>query len=38
VPTIASKTIEDAGALTKKRMETIDDETSDAAFDYSSVK
>src|SRR6202522_2295279 len=28
------QTIEDTGALTKKRMETIDDETSAAAIDY----
>ena len=28
------ETIEDTGPLTKKRMETIDDETSDAAIDY----
>ena len=31
---IGKQTIEDTGALTKKRMETIDDETSDAAIDY----
>jgi arylsulfatase A-like enzyme len=31
---IGKQTIEDTGALTKKRMETIDDETSDAAVDY----
>ena len=30
---IGKQTIEDAGALTKKRMETIDDETSAAAID-----
>jgi hypothetical protein len=28
---VGKQTIEDTGALTKKRMETIDDETSDAA-------
>src|SRR5205085_2725461 len=28
------QTIEDTGPLTRKRMETIDDETSDAAVDY----
>ena len=31
---IGKQTIEDTGALTRKRMETIDDETSDAAIDY----
>jgi len=31
---IGRQTIEDTGALTKKRMETIDDETSAAAIDY----
>ncbi len=31
---IGKQTIEDTGALTKKRMETIDDETSAAAVDY----
>jgi len=31
---VGKQTIEDTGALTKKRMETIDDETSDAAADY----
>ncbi|TDR85118.1 arylsulfatase [Enterovirga rhinocerotis] len=31
---IGLQTIEDTGALTKKRMETIDDETSAAAIDY----
>jgi arylsulfatase len=31
---IGKQTIEDTGPLTKKRMETIDDETSDAAIDY----
>ena len=31
---IGKQTIEDTGALTKKRMETIDDETSGAAIDY----
>ncbi len=31
---VGKQTIEDTGALTKKRMETIDDETSDAAIDY----
>ncbi|MBY0559346.1 arylsulfatase [Hyphomicrobium sp.] len=31
---IGKQTIEDTGALTKKRMETIDDETSSAAIDY----
>jgi arylsulfatase len=31
---IGRQTIEDTGPLTKKRMETIDDETSDAAVDY----
>ena len=31
---VGKKTIEDTGALTKKRMETIDDETSAAAIDY----
>jgi len=31
---IGKQTIEDTGALTKKRMETIDDETSTAAIDY----
>jgi arylsulfatase A-like enzyme len=31
---IGRQTIEDTGALTKKRMETIDDETSSAAIDF----
>jgi arylsulfatase len=31
---VGRQTIEDTGALTKKRMETIDDETSDAAVDF----
>jgi arylsulfatase len=31
---VGKQTIEDTGALTKKRMETIDDETTDAAVDY----
>src|SRR5216683_7006137 len=31
---IGKQTIEDTGALTKKRMETIDDETSTAAIDF----
>ena len=31
---IGKQTIEDTGALSKKRMETIDDETSDAAIDF----
>jgi arylsulfatase A-like enzyme len=31
---IGKQTIEDTGALSKKRMETIDDETSAAAIDY----
>ena len=31
---VGRQAIEDTGALTKKRMETIDDETSDAAVDY----
>jgi arylsulfatase A-like enzyme len=31
---VGKQTIEDTGALTKKRMETIDDETSVAAIDY----
>ena len=31
---LGKQTIEDTGALTKKRMETIDDETSAAAIDY----
>ena len=31
---IGKQTIEDTGPLTKKRMETIDDETSTAAIDY----
>jgi arylsulfatase A-like enzyme len=31
---VGKQTIEDTGALTKKRMETIDDETSEAAIDY----
>src|SRR4029453_13199668 len=30
----AERTIEDTGPLTKKRMETIDDETSGAAIDF----
>jgi len=32
--TIGKQTIEDTGALTKKRMETIDEETSSAAIDF----
>lgn len=31
---VGKQTIEDTGPLTKKRMETIDDDTSDAAVDY----
>jgi arylsulfatase A-like enzyme len=31
---VGKQTIEDTGPLTRKRMETIDDETSDAAIDY----
>src|SRR5215813_198271 len=31
---VGKQKIEDTGALTKKRMETIDDETSDAAVDF----
>ena len=31
---VGRQTIEDTGALTKKRMETIDDETSAAAIDF----
>src|SRR5262245_57495467 len=31
---VGKQTIEDTGALTKKRMETIDDETTDAAVDF----
>jgi arylsulfatase len=31
---VGRQTIEDTGALTRKRMETIDDETSDAALDF----
>jgi arylsulfatase A-like enzyme len=31
---IGGQRIEDTGALTKKRMETIDDETSAAAMDF----
>jgi arylsulfatase len=31
---VGKQTIEDTGALTRKRMETIDDETSDAAIDF----
>jgi len=31
---VGKQTIEDTGALTKKRMETIDDETSEAAIDF----
>ena len=31
---VGKQRIEDTGALTKKRMETIDDETSDAAIDF----
>ncbi len=31
---VGKQVIEDTGPLTKKRMETIDDETSDAAVDY----
>ena len=31
---VGKQTIQDTGALTKKRMETVDDETSDAAIDY----
>ena len=32
--TVAGGAIEDTGPLTKKRMETVDDETSDAAIDF----
>jgi arylsulfatase A-like enzyme len=31
---VGRQTVEDTGALTKKRMETIDDETSNAAIDF----
>jgi len=31
---VGKQTIEDTGALTKKRMETVDDETSEAAIDF----
>ena len=31
---VGRQTIEDTGPLTRKRMETIDDETSDAAIDF----
>lgn len=31
---VGKQTIEDTGALTKKRMETVDDETSSAAIDF----
>jgi arylsulfatase A-like enzyme len=31
---VGKQTIEDTGPLTKKRMETVDDETTDAAIDY----
>jgi arylsulfatase A-like enzyme len=31
---VGKQTIEDTGPLTKKRMETIDDETSAAAMDF----
>jgi arylsulfatase len=31
---VGKQTIEDTGPLTRKRMETIDDETTDAAIDY----
>jgi len=31
---VGKQTIEDTGALTKKRMETVDDETSQAAMDF----
>ncbi len=31
---VGKQTIEDSGPLTRKRMETIDDETSDAAIDF----
>jgi arylsulfatase A-like enzyme len=31
---VGKQSIEDTGALTKKRMETIDDETTDAAIDF----
>jgi arylsulfatase len=31
---VGKQTIEDTGALTKKRMETIDDDTTDAAVDF----
>src|ERR1700722_10684108 len=31
---VCKQTIEDTGALTKKRMETVDDETSNAAVDF----
>lgn len=34
IKSYANGKIEDTGALTKKRMETIDDETSDAAIDF----
>lgn len=34
IKSFANGKIEDTGALTKKRMETIDDETSDAAIDF----
>ena len=32
--TVGKQAIEDTGPLTKKRMETVDDETSDAAIDF----
>jgi arylsulfatase A-like enzyme len=31
---VGKQTIEDTGSLTKKRMETVDDETSNAAIDF----
>ena len=34
IKSFADGTIEDTGPLTKKRMETVDDETSDAAIDF----
>jgi arylsulfatase len=34
IKSFANGSIEDTGPLTKKRMETIDDETSEAAFDF----
>ena len=35
---VGKQTIEDTGPLTKKRMETIDDETTDAAVDFINVR